>query len=188
METRLTKLTLLLIILFVLALSVLLFSSFVNPTRHALLPAKKTIEKNIVSSSSLYFSPNSLILSPGQTASLAIVINTEGNPPEVAQLELAYDPTLLTDVQIVPGTFFSNPIIALETINQNTGRISYVLEKSPLEEAAYKNTGTLATLTFKTTSPFQKETIISFLSKTAIRTKEDINTLQSTYEAKILSH
>jgi hypothetical protein len=184
METRITKTTVLLLIVFIISLCTLLFLFYEDPTRYSPVLPKTATHKKLSNRSSLYFSPNSLTIIPGQTASIDIVLNTEGAPPEVAQLELAYDPNIITNVQIVPGNFFTNAIVVLQNINEKTGRISYVVEKSLLQEIEYKSTGTLATLNFKTI-PLLKSTSLSFLPKTAVRTKEDINTLQSIYEAKI---
>src|SRR5438045_1071840 len=86
----------------------------------------------------LSFSQPNMIVSQGQTNTIDVVINSEGNStitiPKLIQLEIGYDPTALSDVTIQPGDFATNPTVLLNLIDQQTGRISYALETSTQKE------------------------------------------------------
>ncbi len=56
-----------------------------------------------------------------------VEINTGQNKVTNVQLELSFDPTVLTKVNIEPGDFFINPIIVLKNIDIKNGRITYAL-------------------------------------------------------------
>lgn len=87
------------------------------------------------------------------TYSIPIIIQTGENNVTVVQLELSYNPSILTDVSINPSGFFENPAVLLDKIDTKNGRLSYALgdrvEGQDLR-AGKKGEGTLAILTFRT--------------------------------------
>lgn len=105
--------------------------------------------------------------SAGQTYSVDVNILTGKNKVNAVQLELSYDPTVLTNVDIQPGTFFTNPTPLLKTVDVSLGRISYALVV-PLGEAGKQGTGTIATLTFKSLLRTGEKTTLKFLPKTQV--------------------
>lgn len=144
-------------------------------------------ERDSSTTSKLVFSPSTLTVQPGKTASIDVALLTEGTVPDIAQLEIAYDPQILTNMQIIPGKFFLNPVILIDDINERTGRISFIIQTSTDEPKINNKEGSIATLSFSTKpSLLRKETTLSFLPKTAIRIKGDMNILQSTGAGKIL--
>ncbi|MGH7202968.1 MAG: cohesin domain-containing protein [Candidatus Levyibacteriota bacterium] len=123
----------------------------------------------------------------GQTISVTVLINNQDLKPTLAQLELAYDPTVLTATNILPGMYFTKPTIALQNISLDTGRISYAL-RCPLQQnsitatdCANAATNNLATVTFQV-NPYttKSQTKISFLPKTIVHSKNGINILGGT--------
>ncbi len=50
-------------------------------------------------------------------------ILTGKNKVSAVQLELSYDPEALVNVDIEPGDFFTNPVVLLEDIDTEQGRI-----------------------------------------------------------------
>lgn len=106
--------------------------------------------------------------------SLPINITTGKNKVTAVQLELQYDPLILTDVEVVPGPFFANPDILLDQIDVETGRISYAFGVG-LTDKGIAGKGIVANLTFSTrAASTPKKTAIIFLPKTIV-TAEGIN-------------
>ena len=83
------------------------------------------------------------------------------------QLELQYDPNILTDIEVVPGPFFANPQILLDQIDIKAGRISYALGLGQNEKAT-TGSGTVANITFSVKSKLPEKTAMIFLPKTLV--------------------
>lgn len=99
--------------------------------------------------------------------SLPININTFKNKVTAVQLELQYDPEVLRDVAVVPGSFFANPEVLLNQVDSKTGRISYAFGVGLTRQGAVGQ-GTAATLTFATKAGVPQQTAIIFLPKTLV--------------------
>lgn len=111
-----------------------------------------------------------------------VVINTGQNKVTEVQLELSYDPNVLTNVSIESGPFFLNPEILLKNIDQKNGRITFAL--SPAGGLAALGQGIIAKISFSSTSKTTAPTKIEFLPKTkvtALDTSESV--LKSTVGA-----
>jgi hypothetical protein len=132
----------------------------------------------------LYITPNILTVPPNTPASLNITLDSQGTPPTLIQLELAFDPTVLTDIDIAPGNYFINPKILLKTIDYNNGRISYAIESASYVSPQV-NQATVSVVTFTAIGP-KKETNLYFLPKTVVKTKGEANSLKAAYTAKII--
>ena len=98
--------------------------------------------------------------------SLPITISTENNRVTAVQIEMSYDPKVLTEVVVTPGSFFEKPVIFLNHIDDENGRISYAIGVSPNEQGK-DGEGLVATLSFQGRSKV-KQTNISFLPKTLV--------------------
>ena len=94
-------------------------------------------------------------------------IETGGDKVTAAQLELSFDPKVLTNVQITPGTFIQNPVVLLKKVDQSNGRISFTLGV-PGNQQTPKGTGTIATITFDEIPTASGSTIVDFLPKTQV--------------------
>ncbi|GEM_PF-2529214 len=139
---------------------------------------------------SLFLSPSVLGVTDGESASISVVVDFQGNQrtsrPTFIQIELSYNPAVLTNMKIQPGNFLTNPAILLQKIDSKTGRISYALE-SAYDTNVKKTGGTAAILTFTPKiGGIYHETSIDFLPKTVTRVKDEANTLKSSYGAKII--
>lgn len=100
--------------------------------------------------------------------SLPVNIETGKNKVTAVQLELQYDPRILTNVAVVPGPFFANSDVLLNQIDTETGRISYAFGIG-LTDSGVTGKGIVANLTFSvraTTTP--EKTAIIFLPKTLV--------------------
>lgn len=105
--------------------------------------------------------------------SLPININTFKNKVTAVQLELQYDPSILTNVAVAPSSFFANPNVLLNQIDTKTGRISYAFGVG-LTEQGVIGKGTAASITFSAKAGTIGKTVIIFLPKTLV-TAEGIN-------------
>lgn len=108
-----------------------------------------------------------------------VIVNTGQNNITSVQLELSYDPKVLTNVDIETGSFFINPVIALKTIDKVNGRITYAI--SPADEIGVLGQGILAKISFKTLKK-NVSTTIDFLPKTQVNAEE---TTQSVLKSSV---
>jgi hypothetical protein len=78
----------------------------------------------------------------GTSLEIPIAIDTGGNTVSIVELHLGFDATLLTGVSIQPGSFFSNPMIIENKVDQNKGTIVMTLSSLTPRQG----TGPLATI------------------------------------------
>lgn len=97
-----------------------------------------------------------------------VIINTGQSSVSSVQLELAYDPLILTNVDIKPGGFFINPKIELKNIDKENGRITFAL--SSLDNQDSLGQGILAKISFKTLKK-NVSIAIDFLPKTKVSSR-----------------
>jgi hypothetical protein len=88
----------------------------------------------------LQFSQNPLNVAPGQ-------VDTSDNNVTAVQLELGYDPRIISNVKVTPGPLFSNPVVLINKNNPVAGRYTYAFGITP-NSPAVKGTGVVATVTF----------------------------------------
>lgn len=134
-----------------------------------------------LSTAKLSLFPNPVVSTATQAASVNIVAQAQVKP-SLIQVEMAYDPTILFNVQIIPGNYFTDPEIVLYNIDINTGRISYALKGTP----ANADANVVATINFTSVNyGLQKETELVFLPKTLVKNNDEVIKLQTT-GAKII--
>lgn len=97
----------------------------------------------------------------------SVNIDSGQNKVTAVQLEISYDPKVLTNVDIKPGPFIQNPIVLLKKVDQANGRISLALG-IPLGQKGIAGTGTVAVISFNQTATAKGSTVINFLPKTAV--------------------
>lgn len=108
------------------------------------------------------------------TQKIDILLDTHGKPVSGAQVELTYDPKVLTNVSLTPpikNPFFgTNPIVLVNSVDPAQGRISYAVGISA-SDTEKNGSGSVATLTF-TVNKFAgiAASQISFLPKSAVTT------------------
>jgi hypothetical protein len=132
------------------------------------VPQNKPIKKVYV--------PQTVLSIPKPVASASaymtdITLTTERKKVTTVEIELTYDPKVLTKVDIKPGPFFPSPTILYKKIDTVKGRISYLLGIGLGQKPIIGN-GVAAILTF---TPTVKSgiTTISFLptSKATVSTE-----------------
>lgn len=118
----------------------------------------------------------SLVPSTSSTSaiqSVGIVVDSHENQLTGAQINIAYDPKILSNVTIKQGTYFTNPTILLNTVDSVNGRISYVIAIGPSSKET-TGSGTVATISYQllaahSTNPQQATTTkLTFLPKTEV--------------------
>lgn len=161
-----SKRTLALIIVLILITSVLIALA-VTPEKKPVTPPTAIVPTPTpAAQTALTFSPNPLtIASPSATVDVSI--DTQTNPVTAVQLELSYDPKVITSIDVKPGSFFTNPAELLKTIDTKEGKISYALGILPSDNPK-KGQGVAATITFRTNLKVGQTTQINFLPKTLV--------------------
>ncbi len=140
-------------------------------------PAPKTPSslKNIVkqpinnaAQTELVISPNPIILTTNKNGSASVEIDTKTNRVTALQLEVQYDPKALTDVKIVPSEFLTKPIVLINKIDKQSGRITYAIGISP-GQTPVSGKGTVATISFtKLPTTEEKATSLSLLRESLV--------------------
>lgn len=102
---------------------------------------------------------------PG-TLTYDVIVNSNINTVNAVQLELAFDPKILSNISITPGTFFAKPVVLIKNIDYKLGRISYAIGIQPADYGK-KGQGTIAAITFSYL-PTATSTTITFLPKTLV--------------------
>lgn len=184
-----SKKTYFLVLILVVIATYLAYSAAFRPASQKTPTSPPTQVTIPVYQATLAFSPSPLIISPTliqSPGSLDVVIDTGSKKATAVQLELSYDPKVLTNIELSPGTFFDNPIELIKTIDADNGRISYAVAISP-NGTEKQGKGTVATIKFVANTQVAKATQISFLPKTLV-TAQGVSTsiLKSSSAGSIL--
>lgn len=140
----------------------------------------------LVPESTLSFIPDTLYVPAGQNGQANIQLTSQGQYPTAAQLELAYDPEILTEVVSTPGTLFPKQNILLNNNDESSGRISFALSLDK-NEKPQNLSGIITSIKFKIQkNTTQNQTAIYFLPKTAIISQDNHIPLKIAYGLKIL--
>jgi hypothetical protein len=91
--------------------------------------------------------PNPLTVAPGTQGSAQVTIDASDNDVTAIQLEIGYDPTVLSNVKVTPGTLIQNPAVLIDKNDPQTGRYTYAFGITP-NGTPIKGAGTAATITF----------------------------------------
>ncbi len=107
-------------------------------------------------------------ISSGSAKQIAVTIDTHQNNVTGVQLEIAYDPTVLSTIAIVPGDFLPNAFSLIKNIDTTNGRISYALAIPPTSSAK-TGSGTVAIISYSILpTASASSTTLSFLPKTQV--------------------
>jgi hypothetical protein len=95
----------------------------------------------------LSISPQPIVVSPGQKGTATVTIDTSDNEVTAVQLEIAYDPNFITNVQVAPSELFANPVVLIDKNSIKEGRYTYAFGIMPNQQPI-TGVGTAATITF----------------------------------------
>lgn len=142
----------------------LLFVSLSANKNPAPIPQISITPTKEIANTSIYFSDEQKYASGSSLLKTDILIDSKTNKITGAQIELTYDPKILSKVDIIPGDFLKNSVEVLKKVDNKTGRISYVLG-SKLNNNS-QGQGILASITYLRLT--NKLTTIDFLPQTLI--------------------
>lgn len=113
-----SKTTAILIIILLLFLGLLAFTVYGIKENPIISSIAKSFQRKILPAETiLSLSTETQTLQPGQTATIAVLIHNINPHPNIAEIELAYDPNVFTVDSVSPGSFFTKPTVALQTID-----------------------------------------------------------------------
>ena len=168
-----SKKTLALIVSLVVLTAVLLFIALSTKEQRTATNTPgggEQVEPTPPAESVLTMTPDTIDLSAGAAGqqTVNVEIETGENQVTAVQLEVGYDPAVIRNVTVTPGTFFDSPTVLLNKTDANTGRISYALGIAPAQDPRSGN-GTVATITFTAVPNADvSETEISLLPKSLV--------------------
>jgi hypothetical protein len=117
-----------------------------------------------IAHSILALSPNPVTVKPGQTGTAEVTIDTAGDAVSAVQLELAYDPTVISNVKVTQGTIFPQPVVLINKNDPKTGRHTFAIAIQP-NQATIQGTGTVAKVTFTAKGAIGAQSQLTLLSK-----------------------
>ena len=88
-----------------------------------------------------------ITVAPGQQGKVDVTMDTSDNNVTAVQLELGYDPHIISNVKVTSGSMFTNPVVLIDKNNPVTGRYTYAFGISPNGQVV-KGAGVVATVTF----------------------------------------
>ena len=154
--------TVVLIVILALVAVVLVFLAL--PNKQTNLFPKTT--KQVVNPADTTLSIEKAMQVSGTTYSSVVSIDTGKNNVNAVQLELVYDPNVVTNVKVTPLNFLTQPVELLNKIDSKNGRISYALGVAPGQERV-NGKGNLAKITYTITQS-SVSTSFNFLPKTDV--------------------
>ncbi len=157
------KSILLVIGLIILTVVLLVLSFMVKKSSPA--PTVTTKTQTSFAQTNLSISENPRTASTSGSYETDVNINTGANKITGAELVLSYDPKVLTNVDIKPGSFISGPTVIQKQIDTTQGTIKLIFGTSQGAKGI-QGTGQLAVISFTKTSA--ADTDINFLPDTLI--------------------
>ena len=174
--------------------TVVLFIVALRAGQQQSLPSQETTPKTAVSPEPttpahtvLTVGPNPLTVAPGQLGSAQVSIDTSDNDVTAIQLEIGYDPTILSNVKVVPGPLMQNPAVLIDKNDPLKGRYTYAFGITPSGQPV-KGTGVVATITFTTKAGTQgKETQLGILPNSLVTARGVANSVMKSGTGTVIS-
>lgn len=152
------KTLLLIIFLFFVAGGLSTVALYINNAPKLPIPTPTPIK--VIADTVLTISKTPQKLSSASAYKTDVLIDTGENKVTKAQLELNFDPNLITNVDINQGSFFANGQVILKNIDLENGRISFAIAQGS-DENGVTGGGVLATILFSATKNLPLGGIIS---------------------------
>ncbi len=137
----------------------------IQPTPAGEAPAPTSAAKSI-----LTLSPNPVTVGSGQSGQVSVEINTDSNEVTGVQLEISYDPGLISNVKVTPGVLLPNAAVLFDNNNSQTGNYTYALGITP-NSPTIQGTGSVAVITFTARGIAGSQSQIELLPTTLISAK-----------------
>ncbi len=153
-----------------------------NETNTA-VKAEPTIPAHTV----LTVGPNPLEVGQGQLGTAQISVDTSDNNVTAIQLEMGYDPNLLSNVKIVPGPLFKNPAVLIDKNDPVKGRYTYAFGITPSGQPI-TGKGVIATVTFTPKAGSAgKQTQLGLLPTTLVTARGIADSVMKTSSGTVVS-
>ena len=143
------------------------FAASLKNRQHPIQNQRPMPSFNLTRASISFGSLSQSLISSQTVYSLPVLINTQTDKVTGVQLELKYDPAVIENLKINPGSFFTSPITLISRVDATNGRISYVIVLAP-QEIAKSGSGVVATLGFNSSAKVPTQTSIQFLPKSLV--------------------
>jgi Cohesin domain len=101
-----------------------------------------------------------------KTNAVDVMIDTNFDTVTGIQLGFTYDPEVISNVQVIPGTFLSNQVVLQNVVDQEKGIIRFATAIKP-NTPPVKGKGVVATITY-TVVDGTKQTELTFTKRTQI--------------------
>jgi len=134
----------------------------------------------------LTLSPNPVEVASGKQGSIDVEIDTQTNQVTAVQLELIYDPIVISNVKIIPSDLIANPIVLINKNDIKTGRITYAFGIQPGQKTV-KGIGTIATITFTAKGQVGSESYLTLLPTTLVTAQGVPNSVLKTSNSTIVN-
>jgi len=132
------------------------------PQPEAVVQPTKAVAHSVLS-----MSPNPVQVVPNQVGTVEVLLDPAGDQVTTVQLELSYDPAMLSNVKVVSGPLFTSPLVLINLNNQQTGRYTYVFGLQPNQKIVNAK-GTVATITFTARGALGKKSEIKLLPSSLV--------------------
>jgi len=167
---RLAKRKFTLIAAFILVVGILmLLTAFLRPNKQQF--SQQLGSHPLPTPMFIQFNPNlttsNLFITQKDNQSVHVVIDTDNKPITAVQFEISYDPDVLQGLQITPGSFFSNPIVLQNQIDEKNGVMLYAIAVKP-QEAFPQGKGIVATISYTINPGVAGQTTLHFLPLTKV--------------------
>lgn len=144
------------------------YSSPVNPPKITPAVALPRVEQTVLRFNDPFAASGSAASNAAKAVySLPLIISTGDNLVTAVQIELSFDPEVLGNVAVNPGSFFKNPIVLLNDVNETTGKISYAVGINP-QDNGIRGEGVAVVINFQAKVAKPQSTSINFLPKTLV--------------------
>jgi len=151
-----------------------LFGTNQNSPSSAVLPTPTPITTSIVS-----FKKH-----PNENK-LDVVLDSGAKPVSAAQLDISFDPNVLTNMQVTNGDFFDNPVVLM---NKVTGGNIFYAAAIPAIGKDKAGQGVVAVLSYTPNAVAGNQTSLKFLSRTKITTTDLNNSILKQAQGITLSY
>lgn len=135
----------------------------------------------------LNLAPNPLTVAPGQQGKVDVTIDTDQNDVTAVQLELGYDPNVITNVKVTSGTLIANPAVLIDKNDPTQGRYTYAFGITP-NGTPVKGTGVVATVTFTArANAVGKDTQLGLLPTTLVTARGVANSVMKSANGTVIT-
>jgi hypothetical protein len=130
-------------------------------------PAASNPSSMVPAHTALSMTSEALTVASGQQGKVDVNIDTSDNAVTAVQLELQYDPMVVSNVQVASGPLFPSPVVLINKNDPKTGRVTYAFGILP-NHPTVQGTGSIATITFTAKGAAGKQAEFTLLPSTLV--------------------